>query len=81
MTKEEALKKLDELHKEEVELRAEEESVKGMMNNISHNGSCRCDEFASHVSRLWNSVRARIKDWCMRMAELEQSLMEIPGYA
>ena len=81
MTKEEALKQLEALQQEEVELRAEEASVKGMLNNISHSGSCRCDEFASHVNRMWNAVRARIKDWCMRMAVLEQSLMEIPGYA
>lgn len=81
MSKEEALQKLDELQKEETELKAEEASVNELMGSVWHNGSSRSDELATHVSRMMKSVRSRINAWCEKWHQFEQELRLAPWYA
>ena len=80
MSKEEALKKLDELQAEEAQLKAEEENIKHVESLAVSRDSSRAEEVRCRCARMWSHLHDRIHDWCRRMQEFEQQCMLMPGY-
>lgn len=81
MTKAQALSKLAELQNEEQELRAEEANIRHVESLSVSTDSSRAEEVRHRCSRMWKNLQNRIKNWGMKMAEFEQELRLMPGYA
>ena len=81
MTKEEALKKLEEFQKEEEELNAEERNLHHVKSLVVSDISSRADEHAGICQRMWSMLQARWADFNRRLDEFERELQfNLAGY-